>query len=290
MTMAVFLLRCRVLGARPLLIALSLLSFVCWTEPLHAAQSGVQRLTSPDSFARPWLLVSLSPSGCSRGCRKVFSVIKELSGNPNGRTVHFTELTPGMVEELEPEFIILGPQGTPWCRYSGQTGVALQNFLWALPVLVEELRVPILGICGGHQALALAFGGKVGPIRAGEYDCLPYSRSRQGGVVPVKILTSDPLFRGVGGAVKIAQSHYDEVKIIPPGFRLLASEKTSPVQVMRHPTKPVYGIQGHPELFHSGRGGGAILIRNFIRLARQHNQAVRKLPMPRGARYSSLRR
>jgi GMP synthase (glutamine-hydrolysing) len=288
--MAVLSQRRPVPGIFALIFALGVLGLVHPADPAHAGGNEAGRLTSPDSYTRPWLLVSMSPSGCSRGCRKVFSVIRELSGNPNGRTVNFKQLTPTMVAELEPEFIILGPQGTPWCRYSGATGVALQNFLWALPVMAEVLRIPILGICGGHQALALAFGGKVGPIRAGEYDCLPYSRDRQKGIVPVKVLTSDPLFRGVGAAVKIVQSHYDEVKIIPPGFRLLASEKNSPVQVMRHPTKPVYGIQGHPELFRNGTAGGAMLIRNFIRLARRYNQAVRKLPMPRGARYSLLRK
>jgi hypothetical protein len=124
------------------------------------------------------------------------------------------------------------------------------------------MNIPILGICGGHQALALAFGGKVGPIRAGEDDCMPYTRERQGGVVPLTLTTTDPIFRGIDGKLRILESHFDEVKVLPPGFVLLASDKLSPNQVMRHPTKPVYGVQGHPES-STVLGLRRILIRNF---------------------------
>jgi len=73
-----------------------------------------------------------------------------------------------------------------------------------LPLLAEEQNIPILGICGGHQALALSFGGKVGPIRGGEDDCLPYSRDRQRGVVALDMTAVDPLFSGVDGQLHIS--------------------------------------------------------------------------------------
>lgn len=226
---------------------------------------------------RPWLMIGLSPDGCSRGCRHLFSVIKNLSGNPNGIIQHFSRITPDYLLEIQPEFMVLSPQGTPWCRYTGANGVDLQNFLWALPVAAEELNIPILGVCGGHQALALAFGGKVGPIRAGEFDCMPYSRERQGGVVPLTVTAPDPIFRGTDGLLKIVMSHYDEVKVLPPGFVLLASEKVSPNQIIRHPSRPVYGIQGHPEHFRSGHPDGGVLIRNFLKIARTFNETVRHM-------------
>jgi GMP synthase (glutamine-hydrolysing) len=235
-------------------------------------------------------MVSLSPSGCSKGCLHVLSTVREFSGNPRGTIIPFRELTVELVAEKDPEFIVLSPQGTPWCRYEGIDGVGLQNFLWALPLIAEEMNIPVLGICGGHQALALAFGGKVGPIRAGEHDCLPYSRARQGGVVPLTLTQPDPIFGGVDGNLSITQSHYDEVKVLPPGFVLLASEKDSPVQIMRHAKRPVYGVQGHPESFHPGRPGGALLIRNFIKIARTHNQAVRGFLPQADPRLSSNRK
>ncbi len=143
----------------------------------------------------------------SKAGRTAYSVIKGLSGNPNGIYLHFSQLTPELVAEKQPAFIVLSPQGTPWCRYSGETGVALQNFLWMLPLLAEEMNIPILGICGGHQALALGFGGKVGPIRAAEDDCLPYSRERQSGVVPLTLTAVRSDFRRSGRkAADIAES------------------------------------------------------------------------------------
>ena len=242
--------------------------------------------------ARPWLMVSLTPNVTSKGGKRAYAVIKQLSGNPSGIMLHFSEVTPELVAKKNPAFIILSPQGTPWCRYSGERGIALQNFLWTLPLIAEEMNIPILGICGGHQALALAFGGKVGPIRAGEDDCMPYSRDRQGGVVPLTLKEPDPLFLGLDGKLRIVESHYDEVKVLPRGFVLLASDNLSPIQIMRHPTKPVYGIQGHPEYFSKGRPDGGMLLRNFLRIATIHNATLRKAEdshSPSRSKISSLR-
>lgn len=246
----------------------------CAASAVDAADKGAAFL---DANSKPWLLVSMAPGGTSGGCGRVFSVIRDLSGNPNGKIVHFSRITPELVAEMQPSFVILSPQGTPWCRYSGESGIALQNFLWVLPLMAEEMDIPILGICGGHQALALAFGGKVGPIRAGEDDCLPYTRDRQGGVIGLTRTAPDPIFKGLQRDLRLSSSHYDEVKVLPRAFVLLASEKSSRIQIMRHATKPVYGIQGHPEHFDHNRPDGGILVRNFLSIARTHNQMVRKL-------------
>jgi GMP synthase (glutamine-hydrolysing) len=256
----------------PLCIALVALFWMC-----RESAAGDE---SKSENRRPWLMVGLSTDGCSRGCKHVFSVIKQLSGNPNGVILHFSKVTLESVMEMQPEFIVLSPQGTPWCRYSGELGVSLQNFLWSLPVFAEELNIPMLGICGGHQALALAFGGKVGPVRAVDDDCMPYSRDRQGGVVPLTVTFQDPIFEGVAGSIRMLESHFDEVKVLPPGFVLLASEKVSRNQIIRHPSKPVYGIQGHPEHFFSNRPDGGILLKNFLRIATAHNKAVKRFPEP----------
>lgn len=249
-----------------------------------------QGVAAADPPERAWILVSMGPTGCSGGCRNVFSAIKQLSGNPHGSIIHYSRLTPEVVAEIQPAFIILGPQGTPWCRYSGKEGVGLQNFLWTLPLVAEQMNIPILGICGGHQAIALAFGGKVGPIRAGEDDCMPYTRERQGGVIPMTLVSSDPLFEGIDGTLRLASSHFDEVKVLPPGFRLLASDQLCPVQIMRHPTLPVYGIQGHPERFGKERPDGGVLLRNFLRIALMHNQTARSAPEQSEPRFVAARK
>ncbi len=224
---------------------------------------------------KPWIMVSLNPDGFSRGTRNVQSVIDRFSGDRRCIPLHFREVTLEVIETLTPEFIVLSPQGTPWCRYTGETGIALQNFLWLLPTIAEDLNIPILGICGGHQALALAFGGKVGPIRAGTLDCMPYNKERQTGVIELTQTNPDPIFVGLESKLNMVESHFDEVKTLPPGFVLLASDKLSPYQIIRHRSKPVYGIQGHPEQFLSSRPDGGILIRNFLRIAEIHNETAR---------------
>lgn len=235
-----------------------------------------EKSLSKRQAGKPWLMISLNPDRYSSGGRNVQSVIDNIMGNKRCVSMHFKDVTIDKLEELSPEFIVLSPQGTPWCRYSGQTGVALQNFLWLIPTIAEDLNIPILGICGGHQALALAFGGRVGPIRAGSLDCMPYNKERQGGVIKLTQTNPDPIFVGLEGKVNMVESHYDEVKTLPPGFVLLASDKLSPNQIIRHPTKPVYGIQGHPEHFLSNRPDGGILIRNFLNIAEIHNETIRK--------------
>lgn len=241
-----------------------------WAEPFD-----VQGYRSKPTVRRPWLMVGLTPEGCAGGCRRLHSVLRDLSGNPNGLILHFSRVTPELLLEIQPEFMVLSPQGTPWCRYTGERGIALQNFLWVLPLAAEEMNIPMLGICGGHQALALAFGGKVGPIRASEDDCMPYSRDRQNGFLPLTVASEDPIFRGIDGELRIVQSHYDEVKVLPPGFVLLAHEKVSPNQIIRHANRPVYGIQGHPECSYGSRSSGGTLIRNFLKIALDHNETVR---------------
>ena len=257
--------------------AMSLASLVLVTY-VYAYKTGNHHVKDTVDFDRPWLMVTMGSSPHSGGGH-VFSVLKQLSGNPKGKVVHFSQVSYELIVEMQPAFIVLGPQGTPWCRYTGETGIALQNFLWILPSVAEEMNIPILGICGGHQALALAFGGKVGPIRADEDDCMPYSHDRQGGVVALELKAPDPIFSGIDKSLRIVESHYDEVKVLPPGFVLLASEKVSRNQIIRHPTKPVYGIQGHPEHFYSGRPDGGLLIRNFLSIARTYNQMLRE-PVP----------
>jgi GMP synthase (glutamine-hydrolysing) len=138
------------------------------------------------------------------------------------------------------------------------------------------MGIPVLGICGGHQALALAFGGKVGPIRGGENDCFPYGHNpTEKGRSDVHILHKDPLFSGVGKSLNLVQSHYDEVKRLPKGFITLGENELCPYQIIRHPDRPAYGVQAHTEYFENSRPDGGILLRNFLEIVRTHNSTAR---------------
>jgi GMP synthase (glutamine-hydrolysing) len=266
----------RIMPGKALATCLFVLVGSLFSTLAYPGQGLSGKLPTPPKGNRPWLMVSMGMDGsCSKSCRNAFSVVQSMVKDHKGVIMPFSKVTAEKVAELDPAFIVLGPQGTPWCRYGGASGVDLQNFLWMLPHVVEGLKVPVLGICGGHQALALAFGGKVGPIRGVSDDCFPYSRVKQGGVVNIVRESPDPIFRGLEPELRILQSHYDEVKSMPPDFVLLASDPLTRIQIMRHRSKPVYGIQGHPEYFNNARPDGGVFIRNFIDIATTYNRVKR---------------
>ncbi len=123
-------------------------------------------------------------------------------------------------------------------------------------IYVKELDIPILGICLGHQLIAKVFGGEVGRGKAGEYS-----------EVLVRVVEYDKLFEGLPNEFKVWASHMDEVKVMPKDFKLLAESDICKIESMRHKTKPIYGIQWHPEVYHSEYG--TELYRNFVEICKK---------------------
>lgn len=121
---------------------------------------------------------------------------------------------------------------------------------------LKELDVPIIGICLGHQLMAKVFGGEVGKGSMGGYS-----------EVDIKILEENELFEGIPKEIKVWASHMDEVKKLPEGFKVLAESDICKIEAMRHERKPLYGVQWHPEVYHSQYG--VELYRNFIEICRK---------------------
>ncbi len=121
---------------------------------------------------------------------------------------------------------------------------------------VRKLDVPILGICLGHQLLAKIFGGEVGKGKIGGYS-----------EVRVKILEDDEIFEGIPREIKVWASHMDEVKKLPDSFKKLASSDICDIEAMRHKDKPIYGIQWHPEVYHTEYGEE--VYKNFIKICKK---------------------
>jgi GMP synthase (glutamine-hydrolysing) len=224
-----------------------------------------------------WIVVNLFTGNTSKQAVRVRDTLAGLGAEGRGIVLPFGSVTVERIAKLQPAFLALSPNGIPWCRYRGKNGVALANFLRDLRIIVEEMHVPVIGVCGGHQALALAFGGKVGPIRGGEDDCLPYGQNpTERGRRFVEVIEDDPIFVGLGNTLNMVQNHYDEVKRLPSGFIWLAANGTSRYQILRHPTRPAYGVQAHCEYYHPTRPDGGLLLRNFIEIARTHNRLMRR--------------
>lgn len=125
--------------------------------------------------------------------------------------------------------------------------------LGEVPSVVDacvEARKPLLGICVGHQYLALHFGGEAGPAEIPEF-----------GGVEIEVLDAGGIFRGIPTEFRVWESHNDEVK--DPGDLLVtARSDTCQVQAIRHPKLPIFGVQFHPEV-HEGEFG-ADLFCNFL--------------------------
>ena len=116
---------------------------------------------------------------------------------------------------------------------------------------IFDLGIPILGICYGMQLASQALGGAVESCPAREF-----GRSR------LQIDSMEKLFAGFPHEIDVWMSHGDQVRSLPEGFETLASTGTCPFAAVKHLTKPIYGLQFHPEVSHTSLGG--TLIHNFL--------------------------
>lgn len=119
---------------------------------------------------------------------------------------------------------------------------------------IFELGVPILGICYGLQEIAWHHGKNVVASTEREFGHADIQARREGGHV-------DNLFKDLEDDVKVWMSHGDKLGALPPQFHIIATSKNSPYAGIAHQTKPIYGIQFHPEVTHTPRG--VKLLENF---------------------------
>jgi len=116
---------------------------------------------------------------------------------------------------------------------------------------ILDLRLPILGLCYGHQLIAQIVGGKVERAENREY-----------GVSYVTVDKPVGVLKGVKWKEKVWMSHGDTVFALPSEFEVLAHTENCPVAAFRHKKKPIYGLQWHPEVVHTEKG--MQMLRNFI--------------------------
>ena len=151
---------------------------------------------------------------------------------------------------LAPDGIVVSPgPGTP-----REAGISV-------PVIRAAAgRVPVLGVCLGHQAIGEAFGGQV--VRAG--------RLMHGKTTAV-VHDGQDLFEGVPSPVTVMRYH--SLVVSPAGFpdalevTAWSSDRAAGEEIMglRHRDLPVWGVQFHPESI--GTDHGKTMLRNFLLLA-----------------------
>lgn len=117
--------------------------------------------------------------------------------------------------------------------------------------LFVEKDIPVLGICYGAQLIAHIQGGSVEPSRFREY----------GRAHLEKFHTTNPLLHGMTPGCQVWMSHGDSILSLPEQFEVIASTRDIPVAGYQVSGKKIFGIQFHPEVYHTTEG--MTLLYNF---------------------------
>jgi GMP synthase-like glutamine amidotransferase len=122
----------------------------------------------------------------------------------------------------------------------------------------REIDLPLLGICGGHQLMGMAYGEKV--VSLGK--AIKSYRN-------VEVLTDDPIFEGLPKVVSVMESHEEMVEKLPVDFKLLARSTDTLIEAFRKTSQISYGLQFHPERNDAQHSAGAVVLANFGRLVKR---------------------
>lgn len=206
------------------------------------------------------LLVDNTIEGIGSSPREIRSALERIEPHMRVVTESFQKVTPEFVRALAPSHVILSGQSHPWDKYEARD-------LAGVFYVIREARQPILGVCGGHQQMALAFGAKVDLIERiapGEgYD----GAFRERGFCAVELdSVANGIFAGLPQTLNVWESHCDEVKNLPNDFVQTATNDVSVIQAMQHVSLPLFGVQFHPELFDDEHEHGRLILENFLNL------------------------
>ena len=116
---------------------------------------------------------------------------------------------------------------------------------------IFDLNIPILGLCYGMQLACEVLGGKVKP-----------AKSREFGRAQCRITEPEGILAGVPEETIVWMSHGDQVHEVSDDWIPLASTETCPLAAVRHRSRPVFGLQFHPEVSHTPYGSR--MLRNFL--------------------------
>lgn len=184
----------------------------------------------------------------------------------------YHRVTRQRLEEWNIRALIISGCGADWSEYD-------EADLAEMYRIIRAADLPILGLCGGHQLIAKAYGTPIGIMRRleeGEEDVYPSfgpGYLKEWDYTPVRVVKADPIFEGLGEEPVLLEAHYWEVKELPPGFELLASTDACRIQAIRRTGTLVYGTQFHPEYYYYSeeeetlRYDGRDLLANFFKLA-----------------------
>lgn len=172
----------------------------------------------------------------------LYQLVGEL--NPDIRVMRNDEHSVQEIEKMKPSHIIISPgPGRP-----EQAGICEEA------VLYFQGKVPVLGVCLGHQAICEAFGATVS-----------YAKKLMHGKMSVAQLDTDcKLFAGMEEKTEVARYHSLAVveETLPESLKVIAATEDGEIMGVKHSQHDVYGVQFHPESILTPQG--RTVLRNFL--------------------------
>ena len=167
--------------------------------------------------------------------------------SPDIRVVRNDKVTVEDIKEMSPSHLVLSPGP----GYPKDAGILEQA--------VRELkgRMPILGVCLGHQGICEAFGGTISHAR----------KLMHGKQSSIEVNNQSPLFKGLAPRIQAARYHSlaAEEGNLPGELEIIAKDsEEGEVMAVQHREYPVYGLQFHPESILTP--DGKTILKNFLSL------------------------
>lgn len=179
-----------------------------------------------------------------------YNLVQLIGGvNPDIKVIRNDAMTVAEIARLNPSHIILSPGP----GYPKAAGVCED--------VIRKLggRIPILGVCLGHQAICEVFGADI--TRA--------KKLMHGKKSTIRIDNSNPIFMGLPPDITAARYHSLIAKrdTVPQALDVIAQDETGEVMAVSHREYAVYGLQFHPESVLTPQG--ETIIRNYLKIGGQ---------------------
>ena len=167
---------------------------------------------------------------------------------PDIKVVRNDEYTVEEIEKMGPEALIISPgPGRP-----SDAGICIEAIRYFAG------KIPILGICLGHQAICEAFGGRVSYAKE-----LMHGKKKT-----IYTVGKSKLFDGLGDSFQAARYHSLAAvrEELPDVLRITAESDDGEIMAVEHRECPIFGVQFHPESVMTP--DGKVMIQNFINVVR----------------------
>ena len=171
------------------------------------------------------------------------------SVEPDIRVVRYDEVTIQELEDMKPESLILSPgPGRP-----EDAGICIESIKYF------KDRLPILGICLGHQSICEAFGGTVSYAKE-----LMHGKKKT-----IYTVGKSKIFEGLGDSFQAARYHSLAAlrDTLPEELVVTAESEDGEVMALEHKKYPIFGLQFHPESVMTP--DGKTMIENFMKVVRE---------------------